>query len=346
MTGHSIEYPGRTPRVERRVGPRLWSRLGARMSIAVLGIAMMLALVACSDDAETPTATPSETTTPAATTATPAATAEAPGPISLVDSSDFTFELAGPAQRVISHSPAATEILFALGAGGQVVARDNFSNYPPEASDLPEVAYSSPDPEQDLAHEPDLVIFSGRQRESIEQFRGLEIPVFYLLEPTDLAGVMQNIRTIATLTGHEEAGEVLIADLEARIAAIEDTLADVSDGPRVFYELSDVLHSVSPETFVGSALALLKIENIAAGADGPFPQLSSEAVVEADPEVVLVAYPVPMETILGRPGWGGVTAVADARVYPVDPDLMSRPGPRIVDGIEAVAKLLYPDHFE
>ncbi|MEX2375465.1 MAG: ABC transporter substrate-binding protein [Dehalococcoidia bacterium] len=307
------------------------------------------ALVACTDEAETPApsvASPAPTEA-SAETSTPEPTPD-PTPISIVDSSGFTFVLDSPAQRVISHSPAATEILFAIGAGSQVVARDNFSNYPAEVSTLPEVAYSSPEPEQDLAHDPDLVILSGRQRASVEQFRGLDIPIFFLEEPTDLAGVMGNIRIIATLTGHEAAAEELIAALEARLSAVSERLEAVTEGPRVFYELTDNLHTVSPASFIGSALSLLKVRNIAAGAEGAFPQLSSEAVVDADPEVILMADAsfVPVESVPGRPGWSGITAVVDGRIYPVDGDIMSRPGPRIVDGIEELAALFYPDLFE
>lgn len=318
-----------------------WTWLSALM--------VTIALVACTNEAETPspgvaTPPPVEATVE---TSIPEPTPE-PASISIVDSSGFTFVLEGPAQRVISHSPAATEILFAIGAGGQVVARDNFSNYPPEVSVLPEVAYSSPEPEQDLAHDPDLVIFSGRQRSSIEQFRGLDLPVFFLEEPTDLAGVMDNIRIVATLTGHEAAAEELIAGLEARLATVSGRLEAVTEGPRVFYELTDDLYTVSPASFIGSALSLLKAQNVAEGAEGAFPQLSSEAVVDADPEVILMADAsfVPVESVPQRPGWSGITAVVEGRIYPVDGDIMSRPGPRIVDGIEGLAALFYPDLFE
>jgi len=327
---------------------RLLRRSGSWFSLFVLAIA----LAACSGNEETApaTTTPAAPVTPASTMAPVESPTPEPTPtsIALVDSSGYEFVLEAPAQRVISHSPAATEILFAIGAGSQVVAVDNFSNYPPEVDALPEVAYSSPEPEQDLAHDPDLVIFSGRQRASIEQFRGLDIPVYFLEEPTDLAGVMENIRIIARLTGHEEAAEQLIADLEARLATVEERLVAVDAGPRVFYELTDDLYTVSPASFIGSALSLLRLQNIAEGTQGAFPQLSSEAVVEADPEIILMADAafVPVESVPQRPGWGGMAAVVEGRIYPVDGDVMSRPGPRIVDGIEALAALIYPDLFD
>ena len=332
-----------------RIAPGSRWRPWRWFSLFSLSLVLSLGLVACSDDeASPPPAAPTAPSTPAASAVAPATTPETPQPISLTDSSGFTFVIEAPAQRIVSHSPAATEILFAIGAGGQVVARDNFSNYPPEVESLPEVAYSSPEPEQDLAHDPDLVIFAGRQRASIDQFRDLDLPVYFLEEPTTLAGVMENIRTVGILTGHREAAEALIADMEARLAAVEEMLTGVTEGPRVFYELTDDLYTVSPDSFIGSALTLLKVRNIAEGTAGAFPQLSSEAVVDADPDVILMAdaSSVPVETVPERPGWSGITAVVDGRIYPVDGDVMSRPGPRIVDGVEALAALLYPDLFE
>jgi iron complex transport system substrate-binding protein len=314
-----------------------------------LALAVALVAVACNDGAAdpTPAATPPAPATPAATevVATPEPT---PSPIELTDSGGFAFVLEGPAQRIISHSPGATEILFAIGAGPQVVAVDQFSYYPPETADLPQVSYSSPDPEQGLAHEPDLVIFATRQEGSIEQFRSLGLPVFFIREPSDLAGVMENIRTIGMLTGHLEAAEALIADMEARLAAVAERLADVDEGPRVYYEVTDSYYTVAPQSFIGGALSLVKARNIAEGATTPFPQLTSEAIVDANPDVILMANAefVPVDSVPDRPGWSAITAVAEGRIYPVDGDIMSRPGPRIVDGVEMLARLFYPERFE
>src|SRR5690606_1165683 len=158
------------------------------LSALALALAAVLLLGACSDDGDgDPTETASATSTSEAATSTAAtgtATAtEASSAIELTDSSGEIVTLDAPATRVVSHSPAATEILFAVGAGDAVVAVDDFSNYPPEVDELPEVTYSSPDPEQDLSFEPDLVILSGRQEESVAHFRDLGLPVFFLREP-------------------------------------------------------------------------------------------------------------------------------------------------------------------
>ncbi len=116
----------------------------------------------------------------------------------------------------------------------------------------------------------------------------------------------------------------------------------------VFYELSEDLYTAAPATFIGGMLELLGARNVAAGAVSPFPQLTSEAVIASDPEVILLAdaeFGASAESVASRPGWSGITAVIDGRVHPVDPDLGNRPGPRIALAIEEMARLLYPDRF-
>ena len=316
--------------------------------LVLLAAVFAFGLVACSDEASEATAsTTAEMTATAAPTETATATEATPSPVEARDSSGTTLVLAAPAARIVSHSPALTEILFAIGAGDRVVAVDEFSNYPAETADLPKVTYSSPDPEQDLAFEPDLVLFSGRQAGSLEHFRELGLPVFYLLEPTDLDGVFESILTLGTLTGMDDGAASVVADMEARLAALAEALEGVQDGPLVFYEITDDLYTVSPDSFIGAALTVLKVRNVAEGTEGAYPQLSSEAIVEANPDVILMADAAFVDPagVPERAGWSGITAVVEGRIHPVDGDIMSRPGPRIVQGIEDLAKLLYPDRF-
>jgi len=331
------------------LGNYLWRRPRRfTYGVALLLAVFALGLAACSDDAASAgTATPVATTEATASVEGTTAATEAPSPIEVTDTSGETVVLEAPAARIVSHSPAATEILFAIGAGDAVVAADEYSNYPTEAEALPKVTYSTPDPEQDLAFEPDLVIFSGRQEASLGHFRELDLRVFYLEEPRDLDGVFENIRLLGKLSGHEVGAEAVIADMQATLDEVSTALADVEEGPLVFWELTEDLYTVSPNSFIGAALTFLKARNVAEGVEGDFPQLSSEAIVEANPDVILMADAsfVDPTSVPQRAGWSGIAAVEGDAIYPVDGDVMSRPGPRIARGIADLARVLYPDRF-
>jgi len=317
-----------------------------RAALAAGVAALALLITACGDDASDPTATPTE----AAPAATASVAATLPAfPLTVTDSSDTSIVIEARPERIVSHSPAVTEILFAIGAGAQVVAVDDFSDYPEEAIALQQVRYSDPDPEQGVALEPDLILFGGRQQGSVEAFRALGLPVFLMEEAATIEAVLDDIMLIGRISGHAAEAEVLVAELRGRIDAIAAKVADVTEGPTVFFELSDGLYTVAPESFVGGMLSLLKARNIAEGATTAFPQLTGEVVVERNPEVILLAdaeFGASLESLRERPGWAEIAAVQSGRVVPVDPDVTNRPGPRIVDGLELIAKALYPDRFE
>ena len=296
----------------------------------------------------TPTPTPAPATPTPSPTPSPTPTEPPPFPITIEDSDGVAVVLDAAPQRIISYSPGATEILFAVGAGDRVIAVDEFSYYPPETADLEKLAYSSPDPEPALALAPDLVIMASRQRDQVEQFRGLGMTVLFIDSGNSLDEVFETIEQFGRITGNREDAAALAASMRARIDAVTTAIASVEDGPRTFFELTADLYTVGPETFVGNVLTLVKAQNIATGASSPFPQLTAEAVIAADPEVVLLAdgaWGESIETVCARPGWDATSACVNERVHPVDGDLTSRPGPRVVEGLEEIAKLLYPDLF-
>ena len=299
----------------------------------------------------TPTPTPAATATPSPTpaaTPTPTPTAAA-YPRTIEDSAGTAVTLEAAPERIISYSPGATEILFAIGAGDRVVAADDFSDFPAAAAELPKVAYSSPDPERALSLEPDLLLMASRQREQIEQFRSLGMTVLFLDSAQDIEGVFGTIELLGEITGNEQEAADLAASMRARIEVVTAALEDVEDGPLVFFELTADLYTAGDGTFVGELLTLASARNIAAGAASPYPQLSAEAIIDAAPDVILLAdaaWGESYETVCARPGWDAIPACINERVHGVDGDLTSRPGPRIVDGLEQVARLLYPDRFE
>jgi len=314
------------------------------LTAACVALALVtLVFVGCGDDDGAPAA--AESPSGGASTATPVAAF----PRTITDSSGAAVTIPGQPKRIISLSPAATEILFAVGAGDGVVGSDKFSNYPDAALKTAKLDYSKPDPEAALALNPDLVIMVTRQKEQVRQFRDLKMTVLYIEEAATVEGVYDSITLLGGLTGHGEQAAQLVAGMRQRVAAMTSKVSDVAKGPRVFYEITTDLYTVAPDTFLGSMLSLLKAQNIAAGATSKFPQLTAEAVIGADPEVVLLADAKftneNLETVAARPGWANVAAVKNRRVYAIDDDLASRPGPRIVDAMEIVAKALYPERF-
>jgi iron complex transport system substrate-binding protein len=173
--------------------------------------------------------------------------------------------------------------------------------------------------------------------------------VFYAPEPDSLDAVIESVRLWGRLTGHTEEAERVAADMRTRIDGVKAKVAPVPEGPRAYYELSDSLFSVGDQTFIGSMLTLLKAKNVATGSPTAFPQLTAEAVIARDPQVIFLADASSagqsLETLKKRPGWTAVAAVKDGKVYPVNPDIGNRPGPRIVLALEELARLLYPDRF-
>ena len=299
--------------------------------------------VACGDTAPAPAT--SEATATAGTTASPSTF-----PVTVNDQEGKPLTLPKQPKAIISFSPGVTEILFAIGAGPQVIAADQFSDYPAEAKALKQrVKYTGPDVESALALSPDLVIMSRAQRTSVERFRSAGLPVFYTPEPDSLDAIVENVRMWGRLTGHPTEANRVADDMRARIEAVKTTVAPVTEGPRAFYELSDSLVSAGDKTFIGSILTLLKAKNVATGAATDFPQLTAEAVISRDPQVIFLADASSagqnLETLRKRPGWTSISAVRDGKVYPVDPNIGNRPGPRIVQALEEMGRLLYPERF-
>lgn len=286
--------------------------------------------------------------TPIATAcaATPAA---APAfPLTITDDAGRQVTFAHPPQRIVSIAPSNTEILFALGLGDRVVGLDAFSDYPPETADKPRVGdYLEPDLEAVAAADPDLILATEFHVDTVlPEFETLGFPAV-VLEPANLDEVFASIIQVGAIAGEPARAEALVCALQARVDAIE---AAVAGAPRtsVFVELDPSLYTVGPGTFIADIIERAGGANIAADAAEPWPQLSAEAVVGANPEVILLTDEgggVTPEQVAARPGWKSIAAVEQGRVVAIDPDLIARPGPRVVDGLEAVAAALHPDRF-
>jgi iron complex transport system substrate-binding protein len=322
-------------------------------------ITLLIALLAACAPQATPTveSVPTEivVTEAPATQAPTEAPTEAPAALTFTDGLDREITLAGPAQRVVSLAPSNTEILFAIGAGSQVVGRDNLSDYPEAARDVTDIgsAFEALNTELIVSLNPDLVLAAEiNTADQVKALEDLGITVYYLKNPTTLEELYTNLEIVAQLTGHESDAATLIDDLKARVAAVDEKIATVTEKPYVFYEV-DATDPAKPYTIGKGTFITLLIEraggtNIAGDIDG-YPQLSLEQVVAADPDFIILgdaAYGITPESAAARPGWSSLSAVTNHQVFPFDDNLVSRPSQRLVDGLEALAKLLHPELFQ
>ncbi|KAA3658748.1 MAG: hypothetical protein DWQ04_24210, partial [Chloroflexi bacterium] len=212
-------------------------------------------------------------------------------PIILTDGLGQTIELMEPAQRIVSLAPSNTEILFAVGAGAQVVGRDSFSDYPEAAFEVADIGggFAELDMETIISLEPDLVLAADiTAPEQIQALTDVDLTVFALTNPVELPGMFDNLRTVAILTGHEAETEALIVTLEERVTAVSDTITAVEEKPLVFYEIDgtdpNAPWTTGTGTFVDTLINMAGGENVAAVLEGAWIQISIEELIVQDPE--------------------------------------------------------------
>ena len=247
-------------------------------------------------------------------------------------------------EKIVSLSPAATEMLFAIGAGDQVTAVDDNSNYPPEA---PKSGLSGfqPNAEAIAAKNPDLVVLSNDINKIVDQLGQLKIPVYLAAAPKELPDTYQEIGELGAITGHQEEAAALVRKMTADVADAMRTVPQRASRPTYYYELGEELYSATSKTFIGSLFTMAGLDNIADPADadgskGGYPQLSEEFIVKADPDFVFLADTKccgqSAATVKARSGWAGLTAVKQDQIVPLDDDIASRWGPRIVELLKII----------
>ena len=320
----------------------------------ILTLLLALAITGCA-----PASTPTEAPAPVATdtVATEAPATEAPAAtdgLTFTDDMGREITLAGTPEHIVSLAPSTTEILVAVGAGEQVVGRDEFSDYPEEAKALPSIggSFGEYNVEAIVALEPDLVIAAEiNTPELVKQLEDLGVTVYYLGNPTTLEEMYGKLETVAELTGHDVSE--LVSSLQTRVAAVDEKIAPISARPNVFYEIdaSDPSkpYTYGPGTFGDLLITRAGGTNVGSVSTDAYPQLSLEQIVVENPSVIILGdsmWGVTPESVLERAGWESIEAVNANQIFPIDDNLISRPGPRLVDGLEALAKILHPDLFE
>ncbi len=249
-------------------------------------------------------------------------------------------------QRIISLSPTATETLFAIGAGKQVVAVDDQSDYPKQA---PRTSLSgfTPNVEAIAGYKPDLVVVSYDPGGLVGTLRGLGIRVVVQDAAKTLDGAYAEIQQLGSVTGHAREARALVARMKKRIGELVASGAKRARGLTVFHELEPDLYSATSSTFIGRIYSLFGLKNIADAADkdgSGYPKLSAEYVVSQSPDIVVLAdikcCGQTPRTVSSRPGWSHVAAVRTGTIVRIDDSIASRWGPRIVNFVRAVAAAL------
>ncbi len=262
--------------------------------------------------------------------------------------------------KIVSLSPSNTEVLFAVGAGSRVVGVTRYCDYPPEVlgrvgdgSLVVVGGFVDPNVEVIVSLEPDLVLASGDLQLDVVsnlEAKGLTVVALY---PRTVEDVVSDVRLAGRIVGSSDKAERLADSMAARIAAVVEGVERTIERPRVYYEVwYDPLMSVGPGTYLNDLIEMAGGVNIFADSKAPYPIVNPETIIEADPEIIIVAkgymglaLEETRSEIRDRPGWGAISAVRNDKVYEVDEDTLYRHGPRIVDGLEVLARIIHPELY-
>ena len=247
---------------------------------------------------------------------------------------------------IVSLSPSATEMLFGVGAGSQVVAVDSYSDYP-EDTPITELSGFRPNLEAIAAYEPDLVVMAQSPEEIVSGLEALGIPVLILEAALNLEDAYRQILSMGSATGHADEAGSLVDSLQDEISQLVDRYGDPERELTFYHEISDSFFSATSGTFIGAVYALFGLENIADAADPDgvgYPQLSAEYILESDPDIIFYGCAewcgTTPEVIAERPGWSELQAVGAGRMFEVDDDLSSRWGPRLIQFAQLIGETL------
>jgi len=322
-------------------------RIGVAVAV-VAALGLLLVLWSTSSDGEAAPATTTMTTSVATTTTT---TTEQPTTTVPAVDDGFPITIDAPnglvtiderPSRIVSISPTSTEVLFAVGAGDQVIAVDDQSNFPPEAP-VTDISGFTPNVEAIAALDPDLVFLSFDPGDVIAGLEAVGIPVILHGSAFSLDEAYTQWEQVGIATGNFAEAVALVASTQDSIAASVASLPDGTNGLSYYYELDPTFYSATSSTFVGELFALTAMTNIADEADPDgfgFPQLTSEYIVDSDPGLIYLADTKccgqNQQEVAARPGWNSMTAVSEGTVVELDDDIASRWGPRIAELLDIV----------
>lgn len=317
---------------------------------ALLALLVVLALfaAACGDD-DDDVASSGDTSSDAGDAATDdgsdATDDDTAFPVTVaVDGVDTTIEAQPTA--IVSISPTGTEMLFAIGAGDQVVAVDDFSYFPEEAP-VTDLSGNDPNIEAILSYEPDLVVMSGDRNDVAPALADVGVPSLILTSAQTFDDTYTQIEVLGAATGHVGDAAELVSSMQTEIDELVAEIPERDEMLTYYHELDDTLFSVTSQTFIGQVYALAGLENVADAADpdgenGGYPQLSAEFLVDADPDLIFLAdtkcCAQDADTVAARGGFDELTAVQNGNIVELDDDIASRWGPRIVDFLRTIVE--------
>jgi len=267
--------------------------------------------------------------------------------LTVIDGAGRVVTIAETPERIVSIASACTETLYAIGCGDKVVGVDQYSDYPPEVQDKPCVGTgSSLNLEMVLGLEPDLVLAWWYNSEAIGNLEKLGIPVV-AINPRSVDEVMDTIRLLGLITDHVSEADNLVAEMQDKIDEITAKVEGLekAERPLVYYELGTPMKTTGPGTFTNELIFMAGGINLAADEPVRYPILSSEYIIERNPDViVVVSYGASIEEVMNRDGWKHINAVVNNRIYQIDTHLVTC-SPRLIQGLEQFARWFHPDLF-
>lgn len=274
-------------------------------------------------------------------------------PVTVTDATGEKITIEEEPQRIVSIMPSNTEVAFALGVGDKIIGVLKWDEYPEEVKEIEKVGDQNINIESIIALNPDLVLghasHATNSAEGLQLIRDAGIAVVLINEANSFEQVYDSIEMIGKVTGAEEKAIEVVKDMKDKIAVVQEKAAHITDKKSVVFEVGSApLFVAGTNTFMDEILSIINAENVIT--EEGWYQPDEEALVERNPDVIITTYGYYVEDsigeVTGRPGWQDITAVKENQVYDVHSDKVTRPGPRLAEGVEEVAKVVYPELFE
>ena len=280
-------------------------------------------------------------------------------PLTVKDATDKEIEVKEEPKKIISLIPSNTEILFSIGKGKNVIGVTDFDNYPEEVKGIDKVGGNNADMtyniEKIISLQPDLVLAHesslGISADGLEQLKQAGITVFVVKNAESINDVYDTIKEVGQITGKLDESKVVVSDMKEKLEKISEKTANIGTNPLVWLEISGPpeIYTAGNGTFLNEMISIIHAKNVAEKEKG-WVMYSEESAIKANPDVILTTYgdyvPDLEKVVLERKNWTSVNAIKNKRVFDINADTTSRPGPRLVEGVEEIAKAVYPEIFK